>query len=393
MSGEANKPIETLRLGAADKQKLIDYVEHTARKPVQDCKRGLRVNFAGRKVLVKITSSEGQSQVCSVVPRNLSRRGLAFVHGRFVYPDSECEVTLPMLSGKWCVLRGVIRRCRHVNGIVHEVSVVFDESIDLNQFLRLNSEQAERHLSEMTEDGLGEDDLSGSRGRVLIVDDLAADRRLFKMWVEKLGFAVKEAGDVGTVLQLLNQNRFDLYIVDANLGDEDGIELIMHLRGQGVIAPVISASANDTDEFKKRANDAGASAVMTKPFDFEALKHNVFEVMSIDEQAASDDSPLYSDLANDADMVPLIDDFVKGLAVYVAKLRSANAEADFDNLSKLCRNLKGAGSSHGFEPVSSAAEIIIDSLGQQEKDINAVRTSVNSLLHVIQRVQAAYNAA
>ncbi len=391
MPGDA-KPIETLRLGAADKQKLIDYVEHMARKPVEDCKRGLRVNFVGRKVLVKITSSEGQSMVCSVVPRNLSRRGLAFVHGRFVYPDSKCEVTIPMLSGKWCVLKGVIRRCRHVNGIVHEISVVFGETIDLNQFVRLSTEQAERHLAEMTEDGLGEEDIKGSRGRVLIVDDLAADRRLFKMWMEKMGFAVKEAGDVGTVLQLLNQNRFDLYIVDANLGDEDGVELIMHLRGQGVIAPVISASANDAPEFKKRANDAGASAVMSKPFDFGELRKNVFEVMSIDAQAEADDTPLYSDLGDDGDMIPLIDDFVKGLAVYVAKLRSANADADFDNLSRLCRNLKGAGSSHGFAPLSAAADAIAASLGEREKDVNRIRSSVNGLLQVIHRVQTAYDA-
>ncbi len=391
MAGDGNKPIETLRLSSADKQKLIDYVEHQGKKPVDTNRRAIRVNFAGRNVLIKVQGQEGQAQVCTVVPRNLSRRGLAFVHGRFVYPDSVCEVTLPMLSGKWCVLRGVVRRCRHVNGIVHEVSVVFDETIDLNQFVRLTTEQAEQHLAEMTEDGMGEDDeMANSRGRVLLVDDLAADRRLFAMWLEKLHFTVKEAGDVGTVLQLLNQNSYDLYIIDANLGDEDGIEIITHLRGQGVIAPIISASATDTDDFQLRSEQAGASCVLSKPFAFEDLKKNVLEVMSLDGEADQEDSPLHSDLDGDADMAPLIADFVKGLGVYVAKLRNANADADFDNLQKLCVNLKGAGASHGFNPMTDTAKFILDALDAEERDINQVRGGVNRLMSVIRRVQSAY---
>ncbi len=389
MASDGNKPIETLRLSAAEKQKLVEYVEHQGKRPVEDDRRALRVSFVGRKVLIKVTSQEGQTMVCTVVPRNLSRRGLAFVHGRYVYPDCACEITLPMLSGKWCVLKGVIRRCRHVTGIVHEVSVVFDETIDLNQFVRLTTEQAETHLAEMTEDGLGEDDLGNTRGRVLIVDDLAADRRLFGMWMKKLNFTVKEAPDVSSVLQVINQTKFDLFVVDANLGDEDGIELIMHLRGQGILSPVISISADDT--VQDRAREAGACETLAKPFTFEDLKKAAFASLSLDGDKSSDDSPMFSDLEGDADMAPLIADFVKGLGVYVAKLRSANADSDFESLSRLAGNLKGAGTSHGFAPVTEAASGIAESLAQEERDLNQIRGGVNELLHIIRRVQAAYD--
>lgn len=102
-------PIETIRLSARDKQKLIDYVEHSGKKTVENERRALRVDFQGRKVLVVITNSQGQRVRHSVLPRNLSRRGLAFVHGRFVYPDSRCHVTLPMQNGKWWAVEGVVR--------------------------------------------------------------------------------------------------------------------------------------------------------------------------------------------------------------------------------------------------------------------------------------------
>ncbi len=391
MSNHGLNPIETLRLSAADKQKLIDYVEHQAKRPAgNDERRGLRVNYFGRKVLVTITSKEGQKTCCTVVPRNLSRKGLAFVHGRFIYPDSRCEATIPMLNGKWCVLKGVIRRCRHVQGIVHEVSVVFDETIDLNQFIRLTSEQSERHLAEMTEDGLNDDDLQpGCRGKVLVVDDLPADRRLFKLWLQRMQLAVEEAGDVQETLEMITHDTFDIFIIDGQLGEEDGVELIEHLRGQGVIAPIVSISAHaDHDGFIDRANRAGATAVLAKPFDPDELRKHVEAALSLEQE--SDDRPLVSQLAGDAEMEPLIADFVSSLAVYVAKVRSAMADSDFNQLVKLCNNLKGAGGSHGFPKLTDSARIASELLDAKPRDADKVRRSINDLLSVIRRIQAAY---
>ena len=274
-------PIETLRLNGAEKQKLIEYVEKLSKQPFDDERRGLRVMFDGRKVLVKVIGAEGRETVCTVVPRNLSRRGLAFVHGRFIYPDSECEVTLPILSGKWAVLKGVIRRCRHVSGIVHEVSVVFDETLDLKHFVRLNAEQAERHLEEMTADGLGDQLPAGTRGRALVVDHLTADRRLFRMWMEKLRFEVDEAQDVATTIRQLNKRRYDVYLIDTALGDDDGVELIEHLRKQGIIAPIISTSVDSDGSLMQRLSLANASAILTKPLAFEPFRQTVLETVSL----------------------------------------------------------------------------------------------------------------
>jgi CheY-like chemotaxis protein len=390
MSNHALNPIETLRLSAADKQKLIDYVEHTARQPVNNERRGLRVNYFGRKVLVTVTNQEGQKACCTVVPRNLSRRGLAFVHGRFVYPDSRAEVTLPMLNGKWCVLRGLVRRCRHVQGIVHEVSIVFDDAIDLAQFVRLTHEQSERQLAELAQDGLNEHDLApGCWGRVLLVEDQPADRRLIKLWLQRMQLMVVDTCDVHDALETISRGLYDLFLIDGHLGEEDGVELIEHLRGQGILAPILALSASDeSGTFGPRAQKAGATAVLPKPLNPDDLCKQIEQVMTL--AGKRDESPLPSQLKQDPEMEPLIADFVTGLAVCMTKIRTTIAKSDLEPLSQLCGNLKGTGGSHGFPQLTEAAKLVMQFLDAKPRDLDKVRRGINELMFTIRRIQAAY---
>ncbi|BAM02704.1 hypothetical protein [Phycisphaera mikurensis] len=136
-------PLDTLRMSPEDKQKLVAYVESRG-KEVADNRRRLRVDFHGRKVFGRLSVEEGTGPLCSLVPRNLSVRGFAFVHGVFVNVGMRCRLTLPMLGERWGEVSGTVSRCRHLQGIVHEVSVTFDGEIDLADFVHLTPGQKRR---------------------------------------------------------------------------------------------------------------------------------------------------------------------------------------------------------------------------------------------------------
>ncbi len=382
-------PIETIRLSARDKQKLVEYIEATSRRSVDSERRALRIDFQGRNALVHITNSHGQCVAHSVLPRNLSRRGLAFVHGRFVYPDSRCRVTLPMLNGKWCGIEGVIRGCRHVQGIIHEISVVFDETINLMDFVRLTASQTERHRTEASQDmdADAEVDLNSS-GRALVIDDTATDRKLYQLWLGKLNLATNEASGVTTTLEAMSHFQFDLIMINLELGDESGVELIQHLRGQGFDRPIIANSASESPQIAEQARAAGANAVLTKPFAIEQLRNAVEDALSIDTGASAVVDALYSTLGDDADMAPLIEEFVSSLAPLSMRLRRANADQDLKTLNLLCQNLKGAGAGYGFEAITTMARYAMDSLDSAEKDADGVRKSVNELVQTLRRAKA-----
>ena len=387
-------PIETIRLGARDKQKLIEYIEQSSRKSVNSERRALRVDFQGRNCLVTITNNHGQKVRHSVLPRNLSRRGLAFVHGRFVYPDSRCQVTLPMQNGKWTVVEGVIRNCRHVSGIIHEISIVFDEALNLNDFVRLTASQQEKHRAETSQDFDPESDVDiNTAGRALVIDRMATDRKLYQLWLEKLNLASSEASGVTTTIEAMSHGQFDLIIVNLELGEESGVELIEHLRGQGYDRPILATTASEEPKAEAAARRAGASDVLVKPFTIEQLRVAVEDALSIDTAASADREMVYSSLSDEEDMLPLIEEFVNSLAPLALRLRRANSDQDLDTIGQLCQNLKGAGAGYGFAAITDTARYAVESLGRADRDIEGVRKSVNELVQVLRRARAGKPAA
>ena len=85
--------------------------------------------------------------------------------------------------------------------------------------------------------------MAGNR-RVLIVDD---DDALRGSLAEQLelheGFAVQQAADGRTALELAGEHTFDVILLDVGLPDTDGRELCRLLRRRGVKTPVIMLTA------------------------------------------------------------------------------------------------------------------------------------------------------
>lgn len=143
MERTATRLIDTIRLSPRDRKRLVDELNRQAQPvPAASERRHLRVSYNIGQVEVRIAHPEGDPITYSVVPRNLSERGVAFLHGSFVYTGSQCTVVLPRLNAKPTVIAGRIHRCRHVTGLLHEVTVLFAQELNLNEFIRLSPDLA-----------------------------------------------------------------------------------------------------------------------------------------------------------------------------------------------------------------------------------------------------------
>jgi two-component system chemotaxis response regulator CheY len=116
---------------------------------------------------------------------------------------------------------------------------------------------------------------SGDAPNVLIVEDDAATRRLYKFLLTNGGYPVLEAEDGVAALEQLAAHHCDLVITDMNMPRMDGMELISAIRRDYDNVYVILITAFGTPDTEKQAMRIGANDYLAKPFDFEELERRV----------------------------------------------------------------------------------------------------------------------
>ncbi len=85
------------------------------------------------------------------------------------------------------------------------------------------------------------------------------------------GWSVEAAGDGRKALELIEQQSFDLIILDWNLPRLDGLELLRLLRARGTTTPVLMLTVRDAVGDRVAGLETGADDYLTKPFAFAEL--------------------------------------------------------------------------------------------------------------------------
>jgi two-component system, response regulator PdtaR len=102
--------------------------------------------------------------------------------------------------------------------------------------------------------------------RVVVAEDEALIRLDVVEMLREAGYeVVGEAGDGEQAVQLAEEHRPDLVVMDIKMPVLDGISAAERIAGAG-IAPVVLLTAFSQRELVERARDAGAMAYVVKPF-------------------------------------------------------------------------------------------------------------------------------
>jgi len=110
--------------------------------------------------------------------------------------------------------------------------------------------------------------------RILVADDNATNQKIIEQLLQGAGHEVMLASDGEAALDLYESQSPDLAILDFNMPQRSGIEVIQAIRmlePQGVRMPAIILSASVTVEARERAAIAGADEFIGKPFDAASL--------------------------------------------------------------------------------------------------------------------------
>lgn len=138
--------------------------------------------------------------------------------------------------------------------------------------------------------------------RILIVEDELQLARLMELELDHEGYAVKVSHNGREALGLLQEEEFDLVLLDIMLPEMDGVEVCRRLREFSDI-PVIMVTARDAVPEKVEALDTGADDYITKPFAIEELLARIRALLRRKNNALKEDNNVLTiaDLAIDKD--------------------------------------------------------------------------------------------
>lgn len=108
---------------------------------------------------------------------------------------------------------------------------------------------------------------------VLVVDDDPRLLQIIEMYLRLEGYAVITAENGEAALEQVRAQEIALVILDVMMPGMDGIEACRRIRADPTTAdiPVVMCTALSADEDVRRARDAGASHMVSKPFNLVGL--------------------------------------------------------------------------------------------------------------------------
>lgn len=101
--------------------------------------------------------------------------------------------------------------------------------------------------------------------RVLVVEDERALRHALRMYLQREGFSVVEAGNGLDGLSLLRRGGIDLALIDVMLPELDGFELVRRIRRESTL-PIILLTARGEETSRVAGLEVGADDYVVKPF-------------------------------------------------------------------------------------------------------------------------------
>lgn len=248
------------------------------------------------------------------------------------------------------------------------------------------------------------------RLKVLLVEDNVINQRVAVKFLERLGQDVSIANDGRCAVEYVQEELFDVVLMDVQMPDVDGITATKAIRGLGGACsglPIIAMTANASGAHRRECLAAGMNAFETKPVTFRRLETLLRQYVPADfdrkiaapeaaceanacgraralqtvsvlqGQGAERQDTADTDTSRQAELLvefgnevyaELVDDFFENADTLVEQVAEAVRTEDATTYDRVLHTLKGAADNLGFSNVSATA----DALRAVQGDANQV---------------------
>lgn len=228
-------------------------------------------------------------------------------------------------------------------------------------------------------------------GRVLLTDDNLDNQRLVSMYLKKLGAEVVVANHGKEAIEKASVTDFDLILMDMQMPVMNGIDATKRLRKMNYKMPIIALTANAMKEDIDDCYNAGCTDFIQKPISQLEFKETIARYLNkaetTDENTDENNEPLTSSiLAEEPDMLDLVERFVGKLPTYFSNIRESNKNKEWKELERYIHDLKGTSGNYGYHDIFLLMQALEFELTKE--NYKGVSAMIDSLELLVERVEA-----
>lgn len=341
---QVQRVVAALNVGAGSGQKRRDFI---------------RWPFVHASVRMKMHNGDGLQSEFSVACRDLSKGGISVLHRSFLHTGTRVVMRLPTVTGKLATIPGVVCRCRHFQGLIHEIGIKFNEPIDVNEFVELDPLADCFSLERVDPETL--------RGCVVHVEDSELDQRIARHHLRQTQLRLRTAPTVAEGLAVITEG-CDLVLCDYDLPDGTGADLLAGLAERGIKLPSIITTSDIAALTRRGLRQVNANAFLAKPIKPDMLMRAIAEFLAMNRSAG----PLSCTLSPEDPAMPLAEAFVQEMRRLAGDLDRAIGEADAVKARRICLRIAGTAPSVGFQGIADLA-------GTAAKDLAGSASTAESM--------------
>ena len=214
---------------------------------------------------------------------------------------------------------------------------------------------------------------------ILIAEDNLVNQQLVRQWLKKLGYQVNLVSNGEEVLEALQQQNYDLILMDVQMPKTDGISATQQIcqRWSATERPkIIAMTANAMKGDREICLNAGMDAYLSKPVQLQDLIATIEQCCSPESSPTADPSPATESESKLLDpqrleataqplggltqswLFPFIDLYVEQGTELLEQLSEATWHQDYESIAYAAHTLKSSSAALGLVAISEGCQQI-----------------------------------
>lgn len=221
------------------------------------------------------------------------------------------------------------------------------------------------------------------KGKILVVEDHAQNRRLITRLLGKLGLTVYAASDGHEAIKMYQEHNPEIILMDIHMPNMDGLQAYKALRELGYDKPIIALTANAMKNEVDEYVSLGFDAYIQKPIDRQMLISSIAKFLDDEGDDATDRA---TEVLGNVDMSDLVIEFKTSLIKELEQFKIETDKRDVVALQNLAHGLSGSAHMFGFSVLSQSATRLERKLKQSNQSFDEIQADIDSLIGEIKRI-------